>query len=197
MNEKFDLKNPAPDDPSVSQANSNAATGDGKSEDWGMTNPLSPKPEQFGKDGWKMPEPVFRKTAGYSPLKSGQSESVSTSSKKPPEPTDEKLSHLYAPPEADLPDLTLHNINLSDLKASLEKEQKEAIAPNQAIEPPPQIAEKLSAPESAPPIAVQEKTKSPTRRLIFAALGILAMIIFAAAFLGLVYYLYIFRAGTE
>jgi hypothetical protein len=196
MNEKFDLKNPAPDDPSVSQANSNAATGDGKSEDWGMTNPLSPQPEQFGKDGWKMPEPVFRKTAGYSPLKSGQSESVSTSSKKPPEPTDEKLSNLYAPPapEADLPDLTLHNINLSDLKASMEKE---AIAHNQSIEPPPQISENLSAPESAPPIAVQEKTKSPTRRLIFAALGILAMVIFAAAFLGLVYYLYIFRAGTE
>jgi len=175
MNEEFNSKNPTP--------------GDGKSEDWGMTNPLSPSSEEISKSGWKMPEPVFRKSDGYCPLKSGQPASVLTSSKKPPEPIDEKLSNLYAPPapEADLPDLTMHNINLSDLKASLENE---SIAPKREIEPPP-ISEQLSVPEVEPPIAAQKKTRSRTKRLIFATLGVLAMIIFATAFLGLVYYLYL------
>ena len=196
MNEKFDLKNPAPDDPSVSQANSNAATGDGKSEDWGMTNPLSPKPEQFGKDGWKMPEPVFRVSDGHSPLnKSNKSVAFPASPKKQPEPTDEKLANLYAPPTSEeIPDITLHNMSLADLKFEIPPKES---AYGVAIEPQPHISEQFDAEEIEPAIPAEKKTRSETTRLIFAILGVLAMILFAVGFLALVYRLFFYEAGVE
>ena len=129
MDEKFNLKD-QPADESAAPQNLPPA---GKSDDWGMTNPLTYPIKEIEKDGWKMPEPVFRISDGRAPdKKSNKSAGFPASPKKQSEPTDEKLANLYAPPTPDeVPDITLHNMSLADLKFELPPIES---APGAAIE---------------------------------------------------------------
>ena len=192
MDEKFNLKDQPGDDSAAPQNLPPSA----KSDDWGMTNPLKHPIKETEKDGWKMPEPVFRVSDGHSPVnKSNKSVAFPASPKKQPEPTDEKLANLYAPPTSEeIPDITLHNMSLADLKFELPPKES---ASGVAIEPQPHISEQFDAEEIEPAIPAEKKPRSETTRLIFAILGVLAMILFAVGFLALVYRLFFYEAGVE
>lgn len=179
MNEKFNEENQSLDELSAPQ---NIPPPD----DWGMTNPLKNPIKEVERDGWKMPEPIFRVTEGYCPLTSEKA-AIHTPPIKQPAPVDEKLSNLYAPPSReDMPDITMHNMSLSDLRASI---PAETFAPNVAIEAQPDIFEELSA-ENVDSETTDDTADSKKKSFIFTVFGITAMLLFAAAFLALVYFLF-------
>lgn len=183
MNEKFNQENQSLDERTAPQ---NLPP----PEDWGMTNPLKNPIKETQRDGWKMPEPSFRVTEGYCPIKPGESykDAVFTPPVKQSAPTDEKLSNLYAPPtREEMPDITMHNLSLSDLQYSIPAEQT---APADAvIEAQPDISEDFDA-EDLDSEASDDKAESTKRGFIFTVFGITAMLLFAAAFLTLVYVLF-------
>lgn len=182
MNEKFNQENQSLDERSAPQ---NIPP----SEDWGMTNPLKNPIRETERDGWKMPEPSFRATEGYCPIKPDEG-GVFSAPAKQPAPADEKLSNLYAPPSReDIPDITMHNLSLSDLRASIPAEQN-APPPDVAIEAQPDISEDFDAEDIGSETAADDKEQSAKKGFIFTVFGITAMLIFAAAFLVLVYVLF-------
>lgn len=183
MNEKFTSENRSLDEPTVPQ---NLPPTD-QTDDWGMTNPLKNPIKEVERDGFKMPEPTFRISDGYCPLKTNKAETFA-SPKKQPAPVDEKLSNLYAPPTPEqIPDITMHNMSLSDLRASLPADDFAAFT---AIEPQPHISEQLTAEEINPEATGEKPSESIRKSFIFTVFGILAMLLFAAAFLALVYVLF-------
>lgn len=180
MNEKFNQENQSLDEQSAPQ---NIPPTD----DWGMTNPLKNPIKEIERDGWKMPEPSFRVSEGYCPLKSDKAETYAPSVKQPA-PVDEKLSNLYAPPSReDMPDITMHNMSLSDLMASIPAEKT---APDAAIEAQPDIFEDFSTGDVDSEATADDDAESVKKGFIFTVFGITAMLVFAAAFLALVYVLF-------
>ena len=180
MNEKFNQENQSLDELAAPQ---NIPPTD----DWGMTNPLKNPIKETERDGWKMPEPSFRVSEGYCPLKSDKAE-IYTPPIKQPAPIDEKLSNLYAPPSReDVPDITMHNMSLSDLKASIPAEK---IAPDAPVEAQPDIFEEFSAEDVDSEATANDDAESAKKGFIFTVFGITAMLVFAAAFLALVYVLF-------
>ncbi len=181
MNEKFNQENQSLDEQS-------APPNIPPPDDWGMTNPLKNPIKEVDRDGWKMPEPIFRATEGYCPVTSEKA-AVFTAPKTQPAPAaDEKLSNLYAPPSNEgMPDLTMHNISLADLKVSIPPETP---SPDAAIEPQPDISEEFGAEDADAKTGVDDEAASVKKRFIFTVFGITAMLVFAAAFLALVYVLF-------
>jgi hypothetical protein len=109
---------------------------------------------------------------------------------------DESLANLYAPPEneaeADVSQHTMHNISLSDLNLSLP--ELAPAAPAIAAAPQPNISQEYTV-KPPPETPKEKKQRSETMRLVFAALGVLAMLAFAAGFLALVYFLFFYKAA--
>jgi len=139
-------------------------------DDWSMTAPdtietveIEVPPAQ--KDGWKMPDPVFR-VSGGTVFRGSESEMPSSGS-----PSEQTNS-----PAAQLPS---QNIT----------EEKTATAAE--IQPQPYISEEfnLNHIKTEPPV----KSKSKASRTIFIILGILAMAAFAVAFLIGVYFLFFYK----
>ncbi|MBA2736584.1 MAG: hypothetical protein H0U50_07305 [Pyrinomonadaceae bacterium] len=183
MNENFKPENQSLDE----RAEPQNLPPTGQTDDWGMTNPLKNPIKETERDGWKMPEPTFRISDGYCPLKSDKA-AIFTPPKKRPEPVDEKLSNLYAPPtREEMPDITMHNMSLSDLRASI---PAETFAPNVSIEAQPDIFEELSAEDIDSEATAKKDSESGRTGFIFTVFGVLAMLLFAAAFLALVYVLF-------
>ncbi len=209
MNEEFTAKKAPVEEMTIPTTDLNPSPVAPQTEDWGMTNPLKkPSDGITNGDGWKMPEPVFRVSDGFCPVKSdGQPKSdgkkaesfaapPSVAPPKQPPPADESLANLYAPPEreddVDLSQHTMHNMSLSDLKVEIP--ELAPAAPGIAAAPQPNISQEfvVKPPPEAPP---EKKQRSESMRLVFAALGVLAMLAFAAGFLALVYYLFFYKAA--
>lgn len=112
-------------------------------------------------DGWQMPEPKFQQSSGY------------------------------------LPQGYIDQLGLGAPGASAAVAQEmasdtpvEPETPPIDIEPQPDLAEQLEAePVAAPPIPV--KNRSSGSRIVMLVLGLLGMILFIAAFLALVYFLFL------
>lgn len=214
MNEEFTARQAPVDEMTIPTTDLNPSPVAPQTEDWGMTNPLkSPSGGmKNGSDGWKMPEPVFRVSDGFCPLKSGgksksdgnAAESFAApkqSAPKQPAPTDESLANLYAPPEKDAPEIdenlaqrTMHSLSLSDLNLPLP--EIAPAAPKVDAAPQPNISQEyVIKPPQATTAPAPAKQRSETMRLFFAALGVLAMLSFAAGFLALVYFLFFYKAA--
>lgn len=204
MNEKFNPKNSPIDDWTVSPVAPPPAE---QAANWGMTNPLKSPFTEAPKDGWKMPEPTFRISDGYCPLKAQDTKNIEA----PPTDTasvetgatDEKLASLYAPPaehEGVSPDMTMHNISLADLKAEIPPapEQKAASSAQVPVvaQPQPDVSDQFRLEEIEPKVETETKAKSRSAQTIYAVLGILLMTFFAAAFLALVYYLFFYQPAA-
>lgn len=206
MNEKFNPKNSPIDDWTVSPVAPPPPLPNEPTADWGMTNPLKSPFTETPKDGWKMPEPTFRISDGYCPLKSeNEQNSVPLNGESAdiaPAATDEKLANLYAPPahERISADMTMHNISLSDLKVEVPGEPSpKGVAPasSAVIAPPqPDVSDQFTLEEIEPKVEVETKEKSRSARIIYAVLGIVLMSFFAAAFLALVYYLFFYNPAA-
>lgn len=160
-----------------------------------MTNSHN-QPKETEKSGWKMPEPVFRVSDGYCPLKSDQSEENDSSSQAQSERGDRKTSNMNSAQgsEENLPDITLINMNPSDLKAP---------SAVKSLEPP--IAAQKQSNASVQTISVspvsetpsENKSKNKTVYIFFAVLGFLVMLILAASLLAIAYLWFFYRASGE
>lgn len=201
MNEEFAAKKTPVEDLTIPTTDLNPSPIAAQAEDWGMTSPLSkPSSAPQSGDDWRMPEPIFRASEGFCPLKSdGKTRAKTTSPEMsvPPMPSPdsfgESLANLYAPPENDAAQRTMHNLSLSDLQLSAS--DLEPVAPAAAAAQPSISQEYTIKPPPADDAAEPaEKARSETARLIFAALGVLAMLGFAAGFLALVYFLFFYKA---
>jgi hypothetical protein len=204
MNEEFTAR-PAPvEELTMPTTDLNPSPVAPQTEDWGMTNPLVKPPDGMNNcDGWKMPEPVFRVSDGFCPIKSdgkaksdGKPSKISTAQNQSQLP-DESLANLYAPLEKeediDLSQHTMHNLSLSDLKVEIP--ELAPAAPKTAAAPQPNISQEFVVKPTTNKAPSEKKQRSETARLFFAALGILAMLSFAAGFLGLVYFLFFYKAA--
>ena len=201
MNEEFTAKQATGEELTMPTADLNPSPVAAQAEDWGMTNPLKKPSDEIKTDGWRMPEPIFRVSDGFCPLKpdgkaqSGEKASLSSAAQKPRSIADEPLANLYAPPEKeaeeDVSQHTMHNLSLSDLNPPAPE-----LAPTapQIAAPQPSISQEfiVKPPKKNPP---EKKQRSETMRLVFAALGVLAMLSFAAGFLALVYFLFFYKAA--
>ncbi len=192
MNEKINPKNSPVDDWTVSPITANPPPEE-PAADWGMTNPLKSPFKETPKDGWKMPEPQFRVSEGYCPIKNSEETPTAASIAAAPASSDGKLENLYAPPmRAELPmDATMHNISLSDLKA--DGLPPTAAAEPLAAQPQPEVSDQFLLDEIEPSAAVAAEETGRPARTVYAVLGIVLMIVFAAAFLVLVYYLFFYK----
>ncbi|HEX8637386.1 MAG TPA: hypothetical protein VF692_04940 [Pyrinomonadaceae bacterium] len=213
MNEEFTAKQATIDELTMPTADLNPSPVAAQAEDWGMTNPLGKPPNGLKNDGdgWRMPEPIFRVSDGFCPLKSGGKAQSSERAAQPAAvkrsrtTSDEPLANLYAPPEKeardDVSQRTMHNLSLSDLSDlpdSLDlKTPAPEIAPvaSKIAAPQPNISEEFTVKQSPPQTPPEKKPRSETARLFFAALGVLAMLSFAAGFLALVYFLFFYKAA--
>lgn len=201
MNEEFSAKPTPVDELAMPTIDLNPSPVAAQTEDWGMTNPLK-KPSNGMKidgDGWTMPDPVFRVSDGFCPLdsngKTKSTEKTPKSSALPDQavPADEPpLANLYAPPEDDVSQQTMHNISLSDLK--LPVSELAPVTPKIIAAPQPNISQEytVNPPQKTLP---KKEPRSEKARLFLAALGILAMLAFAAGFLALVYFLFFYKVA--
>jgi hypothetical protein len=121
-----------------------------------------PNPPDKKSEGWQMPVPKFQQTSGYLPQ--GYLELAGMEGKPTAGPAASAAAPaMVAPGTAEI-----------------------------AVEPQPELAEQLeNAPTVAPPNSPATKERSNATRLILIILGLLGMILFIAAFLGVVYYLFI------
>ena len=179
------------------QRTSNAAPNDRNSENREMTNSRT-TPKETGKGDWKMPEPVFRVSDGYCPLTpstSTQSAEAVDLPKQPPERIAEKLSNSNAPTdstdsEENLPDITLMNMSLSDLKAPASDEDKDSAINTQQPSP---TSEQIAAESAKSETPSENRSKTKAVYVFFAVLGILAMIFLTAAILIIAYFWFFYR----
>jgi len=125
---------------------------------------------------WQMPEPVFRQSTGHLP-KGFQ--------KQFPGSEDETVEPI--PPAA------------SDSNGAAEAAAAEPTAALQTasdIQPQPDILEDVLAVPSTPVAAAAERSKGT--RIFLAVVGILAMVVFAVAFVAVIYYLFFYHpAGSN
>jgi hypothetical protein len=201
MNEEFTAKQSPVEELTMPTTDLNPSPVAPQTEDWGMTNPLKKPSDGMKNDGWRMPEPVFRVSDGFCPLKSdGKIKSGGKSPESltaPKQPADESLANLYAPPEketeADFSQHTMHNLSLSDL--NLPVPELAPAAPKTVAAPQPNISEEFVVKPKPTEMPIEKKQHSETARLFFVALGVLVMLSFAAGFLALVYFLFFYKSA--
>ena len=152
-----------------------------------MTNSHNQQKES-GKTGWQMPEPVFRVSDGYCPLKSDQSASISS---KKQQNTDSKTTNQSSQTEENLPDITLINVNLSELKSAEDKNSP------LAAQKPAGTSEQISAANDKSEIRAENKSKNKIVYVVLTLLGIFVMVLLAAAITGVAYFWYYYRNIVE
>lgn len=146
MNEEFTAKKAPVEKSTMPTAYLNPSPVAAQAEDWETTNRLAKPSSGTKSDGWRMPEPVFRVSDGFCPLKpDGKTQS------------DEKTPHVSAAPQ-------------------------------------PKVSKEFIVRQTPPKTPFPVKARRETARLFFAALGVLAMLSFAAGFLALVYFLFFYKA---
>lgn len=189
MNENYDSKNPSPEVQPINRITSYFASGDGKSESSGMTNSHNQQKES-GNTGWKMPEPVFRVSDGYCPLQPSQSAQAAPEKQQ----TNEKISNSNQSSlsEKNLPDITLFNVDLSDLKSADGEDQN---LPHGAQKPTTATEQAVAANASSESLP-ENKSKNKTVFVVLTILGVFTMLFLAAAIIGVAYFWFYYRTGA-
>lgn len=111
--------------------------------------------------GWQMPEPKFQQTSGYLP-----------------QGYLDKVAFEAAPPA-----------NVSPAAAAPASASAPSAEP--AVEPQPDLTEQLAEPPAPIVNKPAVKERSTGARIAMIVLGLLAMVVFLAVFLGVVYYLFL------
>ena len=131
-------------------------------EDWAMNESNANSSAEKAPDSWAMPPPVFRISSGRKMDKDNR--------KTPPQPPADS-------PPADSPPVEAQPFEIV-----------ETVAPNLDIEPQPFISEEFSVSEAVAETPV--KAKRTTSKLILLIIGLVAMILFAIAFVVGIYFLF-------
>jgi len=124
---------------------------------------------------WQMPEPVFRQSSGYEP-KAFQ--------KQLP------VNDGVAEPASSVASSVSSNGSATAAAPAV------ASPPSSEIQPQPDIVEDLLA-DREPAARPAAPERSPGMRLFLAALGIAAMVVFAIAFIAVIYYLFFYHPGES
>lgn len=184
MNEKFNVNNSSDEDWTISTPNENLPPNQTiiePIEEWGMTGKLvSPNKN----DGWKMPEPEFRKSSGSSP------EKISENSVKQEFQNSQPIVPEQIPRESE-PSFEFETNNSAPIFPQA------AVPIPAAIEAQPDISEAFAAAEIDTPPVPPKKERSEGMRIFLAVFGIFAMFAFALIFLAVVYFLFFYRASIE
>lgn len=151
-----------------------------------MTNSHNQQKES-GKTGWKMPEPVFRVSDGYCPLKTDQSASALS---KKQQNTDSKSTNQQSQSEENLPDITLFNVSLSDLKSA---ESEDSPLAAQKLK---DASEQISAANAKSETRPENKSRNKIIYVLLTLLGIFVMLLLAAAIVGVAYFWFYYRTGA-
>ena len=125
-------------------------------------------------NGWRMPEPVFRQSSG----------SLPKSFEKKVRPDNVGISTGAATAVAD--------------PAAAERTSAAAAAPPPIadVQPQPDLPEQFPS-DPAEELTPEKPTRSRAMKVVFALLGIAAMVIFAIVFLGVVYCLFFNESGCK
>lgn len=207
MNDEFASKSALADEWEMSPAetpspedSAESVAVESEAEDWGMTNPLTPPPNQPNQpdaSGWKQPEPVFRTSEGSAPKKFAVAAAPAAAL-----PPDEKLTDFSTTPAPPLPpsDELETDENSAPPVSAAEPFEIEATSPPVSavdVEPQPDISEQIV--EIPPPIAAAPAVKQQSKalRIVSVAAGLLAMIGFVVGFLILIYYLFFKNAAAQ
>lgn len=184
MNEKFNVNNSSDEDWTISTPNENLPPNQTiiePIEEWGMTGKLvSPNKN----DGWKMPEPEFRKSNGSSPEEISENSVKQEFQTSQPTMTEEL-------PQKSAPNFAFETNN------SAPTFSQAAVPMSAAIEAQPDISEAFAAAEIDIPPAPPKKERSQGMRIFLAVFGIFAMFAFAVIFLAVVYFLFFYKANIE
>jgi hypothetical protein len=129
--------------------------------------------EQDG-NGWRMPEPVFRQSSGSLP------ESFERKARPDYGGVNAATAAAVASPPAAMP-------------APAPVTPAPAVT---AVQPQPDLAEQFP-PEPVEESAPEKPTRSRAMKIVFALLGIAAMVIFAIVFLSVIYCLFFNESGCQ
>ena len=140
----------------------NAPTAAAVTEDWAMNVPDTNPAAEKAPDSWEMPPPVFRISSGRKMDKDNR--------KTPPQP----------PADSSPVEVPTVEVQTSEIV--------ETVSPNLGIQPQPFISEEFSVSEAVAETPV--KAKRTTSKLILLIIGLLAMILFAIAFVVGIYFLF-------
>ncbi|MCD9187160.1 MAG: hypothetical protein LUM44_12055 [Pyrinomonadaceae bacterium] len=186
MNEKFNVNNSSDEDWTISAPNENLPPNQTiiePIEEWGMTGKLvSPNKN----DGWKMPEPEFRKSDGSSPEEIIENSVKQEFQNSQPIVTEHFPPNLSAEPKFEFE--TSNSVPISP---------QAAVPVSAAIEAQPDISEAFAAAEIETPPMPPKKERSQAMKIFLAVFGILAMFAFALVFLTVVYFLFFYKASIE
>ena len=111
--------------------------------------------------GWQMPTPKFQQSSGYLPQ--GYLEKLGFEATPQPESSGAAAAPAMAPQAATAPD----------------------------VEPQPDLSDQLAEPQIAAATKAPVKERSAGSRIFLIVLGLLAMAVFIAVFLAVVYYLFL------
>ena len=128
------------------------------------------------KKPWQMPEPVFRKSSGYLPKR-----------------FENRIAGETAAAETSIPVVADGNGAASAAAAPL---PAAAVQPSGDIQPQPDLTEEDPADEMSTS-APAKPERSPGMKIFLALLGIAAMIVFALAFIAVIYYLFFYYPGDS
>jgi len=117
--------------------------------------------------GWQMPEPKFQQTSGYLP--EGYLDKIAFETPPPTDVSPAAAAPALAPAPASGPD----------------------------IEPQPDLTEQLAPPPTPVIVKPVVKERSAGARIAMIVLGLLAMVVFIAVFLAVIYYLFLAPQGGE
>jgi hypothetical protein len=129
---------------------------------------------------WQMPEPVFRQSSGYEPKAFQKQLPVNDGVAEPASTVASSVS------------------SNGSANAAIGTAAAPAVAfpPSSEIQPQPDIVEDLLA-DREPAARPAAPERSPGMRLFLAALGIAAMVVFAIAFIAVIYYLFFYHPGES
>lgn len=186
MNEKFNVNNSSDEDWTISTPNENLPPNQTiiePIEEWGMTGKLvSPNKN----DGWKMPEPEFRKSSGSSP------EEISENSVK------QEFHHSQPIVTEPLPQNVSDEPNFDfETRNPLPISPQIAVPIPTPIEAQPDISEAFASAEIEIPPIPPKKERSQGVKIFLAIFGIFAMFAFALIFLAVVYFLFFYKSSIE
>lgn len=131
-------------------------------------------PKEKPPGAWEMPEPVFQQSSGYLPQ---------GFEKRFPIPD----------PQADVPtDEPVAEVPVAAADGSLPPAPPD-ISESPDIQPQPDVTEDFRIDELTAPPAAAKKQRSPAIRILLALLGILGMVLLAAVFLAVIYWLFFYQ----
>jgi hypothetical protein len=145
----------------------------------GVPRPGPNSPTAKAAASWEMPAPIFRVSEGVEvkiivPEPAAEVDGNGTA--------DNPLAKIYAPPDAGVD------------KVPSEKEAP-AATPSTDIQPQPYLSDEFTLNDIAE-VLPAEKKSNPVVRKVLAIFGILCMVLFIIAFIGVVYFLFFYKSDA-